>query len=54
MAAAALVRSDRLDKPSLMLAGQPEKEVRGIARLRVGSLSRPVVDYENWFTPTAL
>lgn len=27
MAAAALVRPDRLDKPSLMLAGQPEKEV---------------------------
>lgn len=27
MAAAALVRPDRLDKPSLMLAGQPEEEV---------------------------
>lgn len=27
MAAAALVCPDRLDKPSLMLAGQPEKEV---------------------------
>lgn len=27
MAAAALVHPDRLDKPSLMLAGQPEKEV---------------------------
>ena len=38
MAAAALVRSDRLDKPSLMLAGQPEKEVRANGRLRVGCL----------------
>lgn len=28
MAVAALVHPDRLDKPSLMLAGQPEKEVR--------------------------
>lgn len=28
MAAAALVRPDRLDKSSLMLAGHPEKEVR--------------------------
>ncbi len=27
MAAAALVHPDRLDKPSLMLTGQPEKEV---------------------------
>ena len=27
MAAAALVHPDRLDKPSLMLAGQPEEEV---------------------------
>lgn len=28
MAVAALVHPDRLDKPSLMLTGQPEKEVR--------------------------
>lgn len=28
MAVAALVLPDRLDKPSLMLVGQPEKEVR--------------------------
>lgn len=28
MAVTALVLPDRLDKPSLMLAGQPEKEVR--------------------------
>lgn len=28
MAAAALVHPDRLDRPSLVLAGQPEKEVR--------------------------
>lgn len=28
MAVAALVLPDRLDKPSLLLAGQPEKEVR--------------------------
>lgn len=33
MAVAALVHPDRLDKPSLMLAGQPETEVREHSRL---------------------
>lgn len=33
MAVAALVHPDRLDKPSLMLAGQPEKEVRECSHL---------------------
>lgn len=33
MAVAALVRPDRLDKPSLVLAGQPETEVRERRRL---------------------
>lgn len=33
MAAAALVRPDRLDKPSFMLAGQPEEEVSERSRL---------------------
>lgn len=35
MAVAALVHPDRLDKPSLMLTGQPEKEVREHSHLIV-------------------
>ena len=45
MAAAALVRPDRLDKPSLMLTGQPEEEVSRPSRLQ------PAVDdvkYDMW------
>lgn len=62
MAAAALVCPDRLDKPSLMLAGQPEEEVSEQNRLTpavdemecMSGLSRLALDYENCIMSTAV
>lgn len=59
MAAADVVHPDRLDKPSLMLTGQPEKEVREQSHLTLTVnemkcilASRLPPDYENCIIST--